>query len=218
MTTSDKWKAIQSAVGATADGIPGRRTAEAVAAKLGLSWKVKPAGDQESALDAPKPEPSWMKRARSHVGEAEIKGPRHNSKIVGWWDDIKASFRDDETPWCAGFVGAMLEQSGYKSTRSAAARSYMNWGRALSKPRQGCVVVFWRGSKSGWSGHVGFLAGIGSDGSLYVLGGNQSDQVSVAKFSQSRLLGYRWPEPGPEVLKYPVRRLDRAGRFSTNEA
>jgi hypothetical protein len=48
----------------------------------------------------------------------EIKGPRHNPLILQFWKGIKrGGIKDDETPWCAAFVGAMLERAGIKSTR-----------------------------------------------------------------------------------------------------
>jgi hypothetical protein len=52
------------------------------------------------------------------------------------------------------------------------------------------VVVFWRGAREGWQGHVGFYVGRGA-GQVLVLGGNQSNAVTVASFTESRLLGYR---------------------------
>ena len=105
--------------------------------------------------------------------------------------------RDDETPWCAAFVGAVLEECGIKSTRSAAARSYLKWGDAIARPVPGAVVVFWRGNPDGWSGHVGFVCGVTASGDILVLGGNQGDMVSIRTFTKHRVLGYRWPVNAP---------------------
>jgi uncharacterized protein (TIGR02594 family) len=164
-------------------------------------------------------EPPWMIEARKHVGLKEIPGAKHALQILEWWEAIKAPFRDDETPWCAAFVGGCLETVGIRSTRSAAARSYAKSERffKLSKPAQGCIVVFWRGSPTGWSGHVAFLAGIG-DGAIWCLGGNQGDKVSIAKFSPGRLIGYYWPYESPlDEDDFPPRRMNASGAFSTNE-
>lgn len=159
----------------------------------------------------------WIAHARTFLGLREVPGARHNPTILGWWQKIFADFRDDETPWCAAFVGGVLEEVGIKSTRSAAARSYLKWGRSLSQPVPGCVVVFWRGSPSGWSGHVGFVVGKDAFGNLMVLGGNQGDAVNIKPFGRDRVLGYRWPDgvPVPEG-GLPVVKSD--GRLSTNEA
>lgn len=52
-------------------------------------------------------EPKWLVEARRYIGEREIKGPKHNPKILQMWKDIKrGGIKDDETPWCAAFVGA----------------------------------------------------------------------------------------------------------------
>ncbi|EDR9797697.1 TIGR02594 family protein, partial [Salmonella enterica subsp. enterica serovar Zongo] len=63
-------------------------------------------------------EPKWLAEARRYIGEREIKGAQHNPLIVQMWRDIKrGGIKDDETPWCAAFVGAVLEHVGIKSTR-----------------------------------------------------------------------------------------------------
>ena len=38
-------------------------------------------------------------------------------------------------------------------------KSTKSWGKKLSKPKLGCVCVFWRGSRSSWKGHVAFYVG-----------------------------------------------------------
>ncbi|EFG2177021.1 TPA: TIGR02594 family protein [Escherichia coli] len=135
-------------------------------------------------------EPAWVIEARKYIGERELKGPKHNSLILQMWRDIKrGGIKDDETPWCAAFVGAVLERCGIKSTRFESAGSYLGWGEQLLKPAFGCVVVFKRDS----GGHVGFVVGQNSAGDLLVLGGNQSDAVNIKAFPRSRVSGYRCP-------------------------
>lgn len=162
-------------------------------------------------------EPRWIAAARAAIGTTEIPGRRSNPTIVKWWSLIRAPFQDDETPWCAGFVGGMLESVGIKSSRSAAARSYLNWGRALPRPAVGCIVVFSRGPRNG---HVGFVVGKDAAGNLMVLGGNQGDAVNIKPFSRQRVLGYRWPngEPAPRGYDYELPILGSDGRVSTREA
>ena len=140
----------------------------------------------------------WLAEARKHLGQKEIYGPRHNPFIVGLWKFLGLPYRDDETPWCAGFVGGVLEKCKIKSSRSAMARSYQKWGVKIDRPIPGCIVVFWRGSPNGISGHVGFVTGLTREGHLKVIGGNQNDQVSEAVYAAkgqpgSRVLSYRWP-------------------------
>ena len=139
-------------------------------------------------------EPSWIVEGRKYIGEKEIKGLEHNPLILQFWKDIKrGGIKDDETPWCAAYVGGVLERSGITSSRFESAASYLNWGVKLDKPAYGCVVVF---SRDG-GGHVGFVVGQQANGDLMVLGGNQSDAVNIRAFSTSRVSGYRWPKDIP---------------------
>ncbi len=137
---------------------------------------------------------SWITEANKHIGLYEKKGPDHHPEILKFWKDIKrGGIKDDETPWCAAFVGAMLERSGIRSSRYESAKSYLQWGRTLSEPVLGCVVVFTREG----GGHVGFLVGKDKAGNLLILGGNQSDQVNIRAFPVSRVTGYRYPAELP---------------------
>jgi uncharacterized protein (TIGR02594 family) len=161
----------------------------------------------------------WLAVARKYIGQREIPGPRHSSFILKLWRRIKRPYIDDETPWCAAFVGYCIEACGLglTSTRSEAARSYQNWGVRIDKPIPGCVVVFWRGSRDGYSGHVGFVTGLTRDGHLIVLGGNQGDEVNEKAFARDRVLSYRWPL-GVNVPKEALKTSWQKVTLSTNEA
>jgi uncharacterized protein (TIGR02594 family) len=161
-------------------------------------------------------EPSWLVKARGYVGQKEILGRRHASFILRHWVLIRAPFTDDETPWCAGFVGGVLEECGIRSSRSAAARSYLKWGSPLAGPVTGCVAVFERGPGHG---HVGFAVGQDTKGHVLVLGGNQGNMVRISPFARSRVLGCRWPaesEAPTRLDSLPV--LASTGALSSNEA
>lgn len=140
--------------------------------------------------------------AKSLIGISEIKGAKHHPEILQFWRDIKrGGIKDDETPWCAAFVGACLERAGIKSSRFESAKSYLEWGEKLNAPAVGCVVVFTRTG----GGHVGFVIGQDAKGNLQVLGGNQSDQVNVRTFGRDRVTGYRWcHEFGTPNFNLPV--------------
>jgi uncharacterized protein (TIGR02594 family) len=152
----------------------------------------------------------WLLEAEKYIGTQEISGPHNNPKVVQFWEEIHlGGINDDETPWCAAFVGAVLEEAGIKSSRSGMAKSYLNWGTGLKKPVQGCIVVFTR--KGG--GHVGFVEGVDKNGNLYVLGGNQSDAVNIKLFTTNNVVGYRWPEGEPVSEELPV--MTAAADFET---
>lgn len=158
--------------------------------------------------------PSWILEAEKHIGTKEIPGPKHHSKILGWWKAIRrGGIKTDEVPWCAAFVGGCLEAIGIKSSRYESAKSYMDWGVPLSRPVYGCIAVF---SRQG-GGHVGFVVGSDGEGRLFILGGNQSDAVSIAPIDGKRATGFRWPA-GLPVSYRSLPLLSSAAKSSTNEA
>ena len=103
------------------------------------------------------------------------------------------------TEWCAAFVNAVLEESKIESNNTHAypltARAFLDWGRKISKDdiQPGDIVVFPRGNQ-GWQGHVGFyLKTEVINGVEYylILGGNQSNKVSIVTYRSNRALGIR---------------------------
>jgi hypothetical protein len=89
---------------------------------------------------------------------------------------------------------------GLDRSRSAAARSWLDVGDPviLASAQPGSdVVILSRGAGKqpgpevvNAPGHVGFYAGRDGDNVL-LLGGNQGNQVSIASFPASRVLGVR---------------------------
>ena len=131
--------------------------------------------------------------AKAEVGTVEwAKGD--NPKVVAYFKDSgNPGVMDDETAWCAAFVGAMLRRAGVKSTGALNARSYLDWGTPVDRKnaQPGDVVIFKRGSSS-WQGHVAFF--VKDRGALIdVLGGNQSNAVNVKGYQAAALLGIRRP-------------------------
>ncbi len=148
--------------------------------------------------EQPHAQPTWLSAAWAEFGQSEYKGHgAHNPRVVALYRDAGFSQIDnDEVAWCAAFVGACLQRSGTRATRSLMARSYSAWGKSLGKDAQhGCIAVLSRGSDPAL-GHVGFVVGETSD-MLFLLGGNQSDAVTVAAFPKSRVVALRWPLSGP---------------------
>lgn len=138
----------------------------------------------------------WMDIARSYIGTREIAGKRHNPKIIGFAKRLGLDWiRTDEVAWCGTFVGSCIAQALANEpipNGPAGARNWQRFGEKTS-PREGAVLVFWRGKPSGWRGHVGFY--VGEDATHYhVLGGNQSNAVNVRRIPKSRLLAARWPK------------------------
>lgn len=164
-------------------------------------------------------DPEWITRAKSYLGMTEIHGPHHNPKILEWWKKLGQPFKDDETAWCGAFVGGVLAESGRTVVQGpAGARSWLKLPVKLDKPAVGAVVIFWRGKKTGYMGHVGFVVGKDKHGNIMVLGGNQGDTVSIKPFDTDRVLGYRWPGINPDPSRYNLPIIASDGRLSVNEA
>ena len=136
--------------------------------------------------------PTWLEIALEELGAgvAEVPGPGDNPVIGAYLAEVGLA-PEDETPWCSAFAGHCMKAAGRKGTGSAAARSWLTWGVA-SEPRLGAVTVLWRDHPGSAHGHVGFLLDHDATG-IYLLGGNQGDRVSVARFPIDRVLGYRMP-------------------------
>jgi uncharacterized protein (TIGR02594 family) len=100
----------------------------------------------------------------------------------------------DETSWCSAFVNWCLAQTGITGTNSAAARSWQQWGREITEPVPGCIVVLWRGNPSSWQGHVGFFISQ-ADRFVTLLGGNQGDAVTISRYARNRVLSYHIARP-----------------------
>lgn len=146
------------------------------------------------AVDITRPQPGdpeHLKLAFGYLGLAEIVGSEDEPKILGMFSAVgHPEILDDETAWCAAFVGYVLKQAGLRGTGALNAQSYLRWGEASDgAPRRGDVVVIKRGTKA-WQGHVFFY--LGTRGKRIVgLGGNQGNKVSVASFDATALLGVR---------------------------
>lgn len=169
-----------------------------------VSW------DFVSVLDAATPpapltsEPAWLTQARSHIGFHETGDNNGIDQFVK-----SAGFGTNGLPWCAIFAAAMFHDAGIATPGvNAMARSFSTAASfvMLDKPRMGCVAVFWRGSKAGESGHVGFY--VGEDAThVQTLGGNENDAVMIEAIpkngSSMGLLGYWWPVQVPTDAAEP---------------
>ena len=141
--------------------------------------------------------PKWLLLAEAEraAGVREYPGDADNPRIVEYHSYTSYGSPDDETPWCSSFANWCMEKSGIEGTNSAAARSWLYWGTAISKPQLGAVTILWRGSPSAEKGHVGFYIGEhpSNPGYILLLGGNQGDCVCVAAYKKDRVLGFRMP-------------------------
>lgn len=134
-------------------------------------------------------DPKWLQIAMKELGQAEVPGGGDNPRIVEYHSVTTLKATEDSVPWCGSFTSWCLEKSGIKSTRSARARSYEDWGKPIGEPKRGAIVTFTRDG----GGHVGFFLEK-KDGKWMILGGNQGDKVSIGPFDVARVTSVRWPQ------------------------
>lgn len=135
--------------------------------------------------------PPWLIRAIGEMNVEEFAGAEANPRILEYFSSTSFHASDDLVPWCSAFVSWCLEQAGVKSTRSAAARSYLNWGESIQKGIQGAIVILSRGNDL-TKGHVGFWWSEDLT-QVYLLSGNQRNKVCVQGFPKKDIIGIRAP-------------------------
>jgi uncharacterized protein (TIGR02594 family) len=167
--------------------------------------------------------PKTISLALKEYGVKEVIGRGSNKTIIAWRDELNHAgvkiegYSDDDIPWCGLFAAVIC----YRRMKQAAevvksplwARNWTKYGTRSAVPGLGDVLVFQRGS----GGHVGFY--VGEDRNCYhVLGGNQSNQVSIAILQKSRLLAARRPPYKTQPRAVKPYYLTTGGTISTNEA
>lgn len=171
---------------------------------------------------ADEPAPRMLIEGLKTFGVMERPGNADNPVIIGWAREIGVpaiaqAFTADSIPWC-GLWMAMVAHRARKpfNANSLWARSWLRWGDKVPAPevKLGDVLVFARGTTSG---HVGLYVGE-DEGTFHVLGGNQSDAVTITRIDRQRLLGVRnsYASAQPSNCRRVI--LDPGGRLSTNEA
>jgi len=203
------------------DGVMGPMTEAAIVAfkrSVGLRARPYVGPITEAALRSPPPisDVPWMDFAGRVKGLHET---RDHGRLRAWLGASTWRYDPREVPWCGGFVETCYRFAGIAASEMPdtpeGAQNWRHFGFACG-PNFGACLVFWRGSASSWKGHVGFCWGEDPT-HFHVLGGNQSNAVTVSRISKDRLVAARWPN-GWRVTTGPIH-LSAAGvPVTTNEA
>lgn len=137
-------------------------------------------------------QPIWMDVFWGQLCIREVAGPMSNPEVEKYHDSVADDGTPDDVAWCSSLINWILEKVGIVGTESRAARSWLQWGVAISEPVYGCICVLWRESPNSWKGHVGIFLGF-IEGDVLIGGGNQRNEVSVRRYPKARVLGYRLP-------------------------
>ena len=148
------------------------------------------------------------------LGVCERPGDAHHPAIL-WWIELAAGVPasasrwlergGDEIPWCGAYVHFVAHALGlttpHKPRSSLRARHWLTVGEDVpldhAAPGWDIVVLARGGDAPGrWvldaPGHVGFLAGDVTQGNMVpLIGGNQTDAVSLTEYRAGRVLGVR---------------------------
>lgn len=195
-------KAFQKARRLVQDGIVGPRTL----AKL--FPKDKRQQEQLNNVDTL----PWLDLALSKKGLHE---KRDNSFLKRWLRSDGGSIGDPaKIPWCGDFVETCIAVTLPDEPLPNNPYWARNWDKfgVKCEPQRAAILVFTRGK----GGHVGFY--MGEDKTAYrVLGGNQSNAVTITRIAKSRCIGVRWPSTALPPAGGAVH-VTATGKLSTNEA
>ena len=184
------------------------------------------------------PLPRVVLHGLSLLGTNEVPGRGSNAVIEAWRDELNAAqpglvagFSDDSVPWCGLYAAVVAHRAGKKVVAQPLwARNWVRFGRLVAqnwdsdtrpsldfepgmRASLGDVLVFVRDG----GGHVGFY--IAEDSNNYhVLGGNQSDSVTIARIAKERCIAVRRPEMTRPPASLRPYRVMATGAVSTNEA
>lgn len=140
--------------------------------------------------------------AQRYVGEIKELPGAAQHPYIQWCHLLTGLGPDqpDELPWCSSFANAIAWELRLPRSKSVAARSWLAVGIDVA-PEAAVpgydVVILKRGTglqpdatvlKA--PGHVGFYAGRTRD-KVRVLGGNQSNGVTIDEFPADQVLGIR---------------------------
>lgn len=142
---------------------------------------------------------SCFELAQRYIGVTEVPGTPSNPTVMSMLRLDVSWPENDEVAWCSAFANHPPWLLRLPRSKSLRARSWLRVGQVIALTEaqpENDVVILSRGADAPGAdvieapGHVGFYAGRTGD-MIAVLGGNQGNQVSVAEYPVSRLLGVR---------------------------
>lgn len=185
------------------------------------------------AFLAKEPGPLLLKEALNLYGVVEAPGPANNPKIVAWADEVAASnptayskwagqwYDKDSIAWCGLFMAVCAVRASQGRPERMPPEKYLGalewakWGVPVSKigAMLGDVLTFTREG----GGHVGIYVGEDAD-AFHVLGGNQSDAVTITRIMKARLHAVRRPVYNQQPANVRKIMMSATGPVSRNEA
>jgi hypothetical protein len=141
--------------------------------------------DPNAPVDAKRQ--SLINLAQQHIGQSE-------SQFLGQYGGHAGA-------WCADFVSTMLKNTtGSPFGHQASVRNIYNWaqqnGRLTNTPKPGDLIMYnWsgQGTNGSWQqDHIGIVESVNADGTITVIGGNESGGVrrSTKRIGDPNIMGF----------------------------
>lgn len=188
-------KAFQHKMGLPVTGVADRASVDAL--------KVDPDAPAASQNTPPPAEtmPPWMAEMHRRMGLHEV---QHKASLTEFLKIGRFLGDPASLPWCGDAVESCLAKvlpAEPLPSNPFWAQGWASFGIDVKSPLVGSIgVIRW----SAKSGHVGFVAGV--EGSKVVLlGGNQSNAITLASFPRDKFIAFRWPKTYP-IKAYPALR------------
>ncbi|MES2903223.1 MAG: TIGR02594 family protein [Pseudomonadota bacterium] len=161
--------------------------------------------------------PRTISAALPLLGTLELAGSANSPVIMDWANEtgLRNVYTADKVPWCGLFMALVIKRAGYEIPQGPLwALNWAKFGVSTGQPGLGDVVSFTRDG----GGHVALY--VGEDkGHYHILGGNQSDRVSISRIEKKRLHAARRPNfkvAQPASVRPYI--LTVGGAVSRNEA
>lgn len=168
------------------------------------------------------PLPKILEEGLKYLGLKEIPGQASNPAILQMAKTLGVAdiYKNDDISWCALFISFLCKTVGkplpdnhgdrYNIIRAA---WFQYYGEKSPVPQLGDVLVF----KRPGGHHVGIYVAESKD-TYHVLGGNQSNAVTITEISKIRMAYARrfYHTAPPATVKAYL--IDSSGHLSTNES
>lgn len=164
--------------------------------------RAPPSSDASAQRSTPPLEamPPWMAEMYRRKGLHEA---RDNRSLSEWLRIGKFLGNPAKLPWCGDAVETCIVKtlpSEPVPNNPFWAQSWAKFGIGVDGPRVGAIgVIRW----SAKAGHVGIVASA-AGGRVTLLGGNQSDAITLSSFPLSKFIAFRWPKTYPLRIYPPL--------------
>lgn len=145
--------------------------------------------------------PPWMAEMHRKKGLHEV----HNNATLAAYMRRWGAYLGNPAnlPWCGDIMESVVAKTLPDEPLPGNpfwAQAWNGFGIDAGGPAIGSIgVIRW----SLRAGHVGTVAGV-SRGRVHLLGGNQSNAVTIASFPEEKFIGFRWPSTFPFKVYPPL--------------